>query len=1012
LQTIGAGGMGAVFLAEQQQPVRRTVALKVIKPGMDSGQVLARFEAERQALALMDHPNIARVLDAGTTDSGRPYFVMELVKGTPITKYCDEHRLTPRERLELFIPVCQAIQHAHQKGVIHRDVKPSNVLVAPYDGKPVVKVIDFGVAKAAGQRLTERTLVTGFGAVVGTLEYMSPEQAELNNQDIDTRSDVYSLGVLLYELLTGSTPLTKQRIKETPFPELLRLIREEEPPRPSTRLSATAEAPSIAANRGMEPAKLRGLVRGELDWIVMRALEKDRNRRYEAAAAFAADVQRYLHDEPVLACPPSAWYRFRKFARRNKTALALAFAALLVVAAVAGAVGWVVRDREARRSAAGHEAGAALRDARQLQDQGKWPEALEEAKRAEGPLAGFGGLEDLRQQARQIQADSGMVAKLDEARLQRAAFKDGHFDSSAAEVYYQAAFQSYGLDLATLDPDEAAARMRASVIREHLLAAVTDWYTIKPKTDKAGMERLRAIAVSLEDADDWRRRFRDLGSRGDRKGLEKLAAEPAILEQPPAALVSLAKALFKTGAQEAAIDLLKRAQRQHPGNLWLNHELACQLCFSRQPRPAEAIGHFRVVLALRPQSPGALNNLAIALFYNGQLPEAVAHYQRAIALQDDYADAHRNLGLALQRQGKWEEAIVEYGKAIERKPDSALAYCTLGGALRTMKRLDDAAAAYRKAIDLLEASPEPPGTLAAEALCNLGIVVQEQGEVPKAVEAYQKAIALNPDFAEAHYSLGIALGDLGKLAEAEASYRKTIAIKPDFAEAHCNLGGVLRRQQRFPESLAEYRRGHELGARRADWRYPSAQWVRDGEVLVALDEKLAAIQRGTAQPADAAERLTLAEFCVARKHLPVLAARFCTEAFAADPPLSSEKKAVHLYNAACAAALAGNGQGEDAAQLDEKERARWRRQALEWLQLALAVWTERAEKGTAAQRGAIFGRMQYWQRDADLAGIREETALARLADSERQAWRKFWADVEALRSRLKPKGKEPPPKNP
>jgi WD40 repeat protein/serine/threonine protein kinase len=349
VQAIGEGGMGTVWMAQQTQPVKRLVALKVIKPGMDSRQVLARFEAERQALALMDHPNIARVLDAQATPGGRPYFVMELVKGAPLTKYCDEHRLTPRQRLELFIPVCQAIQHAHQKGIIHRDIKPSNVLVALYDGKPVPKVIDFGIAKATGQQLTDRTLVTGFGNVVGTLEYMSPEQAEVNQLDIDTRSDIYSLGVLLYELLTGTTPLEKKRLAKAAMLEVLRMIREVEPPRPSTRLSESKESlPSISAQRQLEPAKLTKLVRGELDWIVMKALEKDRNRRYETANGFALDIQRYLADEPVQAAPPSAWYRFRKFALRNKVALTAgaAVAAALVLAVMVLAVSVVLVRQE------------------------------------------------------------------------------------------------------------------------------------------------------------------------------------------------------------------------------------------------------------------------------------------------------------------------------------------------------------------------------------------------------------------------------------------------------------------------------------------------------------------------------------------------------------------------------------------------------------------------------------------------------------------------------------------
>ncbi len=336
LQQIGEGGMGIVWMAEQTEPVRRTVALKVIKAGMDSAQVIARFEAERQALALMDHPNIAKVLDAGATDTGRPYFVMELVRGMPITKYCDDHRLTIRQRLELFVPVCQALQHAHQKGIIHRDIKPSNVLIAPYDSKPVVKVIDFGVAKATGQRLTERTMFTEFGAVVGTLEYMSPEQAELNNQDIDTRSDIYSLGVLLYELLTGTTPLNMRQLRGTAFAAILMLIQEEEPPKPSTRLSESKETlPAMSAQRQTDPAKLAKLMRGELDWIVMRALEKNRNQRYETANSLARDIERYLNEETVEACPPSARYRLRKFGHKHRAALltAAALIGLLVLGA-------------------------------------------------------------------------------------------------------------------------------------------------------------------------------------------------------------------------------------------------------------------------------------------------------------------------------------------------------------------------------------------------------------------------------------------------------------------------------------------------------------------------------------------------------------------------------------------------------------------------------------------------------------------------------------------------------
>src|SRR5262245_37002945 len=338
LEPIGEGGFGVVFMAEQTRPVRRKVALKLLKPGMDTRQVVARFEAERQALALMDHPNIARVLDGGATDSGRPYCVMELVKGLPITEFCDRNRLTPRQRLELFIPVCQAVQHAHQKGIVHRDLKPSNVLVTVHDTVPVVKVIDFGVAKAVGQELTDKTLFTGFAQMVGTPLYMSPEQAGQSGLDVDTRSDIYSLGVLLYELLTGTTPLDKDRFRAAGYDEIRRIIREEEPPRPSTRISTLGPAAAtVSARRQTEPRQLQAVIAGELDWIVMKCLEKDRNRRYETAASLAADVRRFLSDEPVQACPPSAWYRFGKFTRRNRREVLAAGVA--AVAGVAGVVG-------------------------------------------------------------------------------------------------------------------------------------------------------------------------------------------------------------------------------------------------------------------------------------------------------------------------------------------------------------------------------------------------------------------------------------------------------------------------------------------------------------------------------------------------------------------------------------------------------------------------------------------------------------------------------------------------
>ena len=359
---LGEGGMGEVYEAEQQEPVRRKVALKLIKWGMDTREVVARFEAERQALAMMDHPSIARVYDAGATDQGRPYFAMELVKGIPITDYCDKQKLRTKKRLELFALVCEGVQHAHQKGIIHRDIKPSNVLVMIQDDKPVPKIIDFGVAKATEQRLTEKSVFTELGQMIGTPEYMSPEQAEMTGLDIDTRTDVYSLGVLLYELLSGALPFEPRDLRKAGYDEIRRKIREDEPPRPSTRISSLGDAATTAAsNRATAPGVLMRRLRGDLDWISMKALEKDRTRRYGSAADLAADIARHLQSEPVLAGPPSTVYKMKKFVNRHRfgvTAAGIVLAALLlgVVGTTVGMVRAVAAEGQARMEARRAEA--------------------------------------------------------------------------------------------------------------------------------------------------------------------------------------------------------------------------------------------------------------------------------------------------------------------------------------------------------------------------------------------------------------------------------------------------------------------------------------------------------------------------------------------------------------------------------------------------------------------------------------------------------------------------------
>jgi serine/threonine protein kinase/tetratricopeptide (TPR) repeat protein len=741
LEQIGEGGMGLVFMARQQEPVKRNVALKVVKPGMDSRQVIARFEAERQALALMDHLNIARVLDAGSTESGRPYFVMDLVKGIPITDYCDRERLSIRERLDLFIPVCQAVQHAHQKGVIHRDIKPSNVLVTLHDGTPVPKVIDFGVAKAIHRELTQETLVTGFAQVIGTPLYMSPEQVAMSGLDVDTRADIYSLGVLLYELLTGTTPVERQRLREAAYDDIRRIICAEEPTRPSAKVSTLGkEAAPVFENRRSDPKRLSALIHGDLDWIVMKALEKDRTRRYETANDLASDIRRHLNNEPVAARPPSALYRLTKFARRNKTALLTAAAVALALV-----VGLVISTRQAVR---------ATRAERLAQEESQ--RSRTEAGRANAVV-------------------SLLLAMLDSANPDDAKGTDYTVRELLDEF-------SRGLDGQLEDQPEVEATIRATIGNAYRRLALPE--QAEPHL-KAALDLRRRVfgdehemvAKSLLDYafNLWER---------DRKSAEAVALARDALAiyrrqggQTEQMIVALRHLLLFLGSQNrnaeaeaAGKEALAIAEQlhieEHPDVAIILHNLAQIKTAQGDYVQAESLGrkalamHRKVHGNEHPETAWALMALANALWFLGEIDEAETLYREALPIFNrQFGESYRGADAALRG----------LAAVLTAKGDYA-----------------GAESVWQEALTVRRERFGPEHLSVAIALRAIALVLESKGDDPAAEPYYHEAIAIlqkSPGDVRGQIELAgtlVACGDLlhrtGRLGDAKQHYQQAIAV--------------------------------------------------------------------------------------------------------------------------------------------------------------------------------------------------------------------------------------------
>jgi serine/threonine-protein kinase len=1320
---LGRGGMGDVFWVHDAH-LGRDLALKVLRPEYRGRpQLVRRFLMEARAHSRLQHPGFAPVHDQATAGDGRPYFTMKLVRGRTLADRLQE-RTDPARELPRFVAVfeqvCQAMAYAHAQGVIHRDLKPANVMVGEFGE---VQVMDLGLAKVLGPAAEGEAAPAGQekvapapgaavsvdggtqpGHVMGTPAYMPPEQARGEVEQVDRRSDVFGLGAILCEVLTGRPPFAGKGPEEV-----------------WARAQACDHAEALARLDGCgADAGLVRLCKGCLA-AGPAGRPGDAGEVARAVAAYQAGVQERLRRAELEKAAAEA----RAAGERKRRRLAVVLTAAVVALALGGSV-WGWQYAKNTRSAE-----ADLNEAARLLDAEMLPAYAEALERAEGRLGG-GGPAELRRRAEELRDLLGVVRRLEQARLAQASgVREGIFDWARADEAYAKEFARYGLEGDDPDVEEVARRISASPIKGLLMAALDDWFS---SSLRPGRQKLLLAVAARVDTDPWRNRLRNAVARGDKAEVLQLAKEAEPERLPPSTLLMLGGALGRVGAEEA-VRVLEVGQPYHPGDFWVNHNLAWWLLKQKPSRPGEAAGYLRAALATRPDSPGAHvnlgfaledqgrrkeaeveyrealrlkpdypeahNNLGSALWGQGRWKEAEAEFREALRLKPDYSEAHNNLGLALSRQGKPKEAEAEYREALRLKPDGPMAHYNLGlalwdqgkpkeaeaelrealrlkpdlpdahnglgealwgqgrlteaeaeyreairlkpdypeahnnlgnallrqgkpkeaeagfrealrlkpdypeahnglgNALWGQGRLTEAEAEYREAIRLKPDYPEahnnlgnalsrqgklkeaeaeyrealrlkPDGPMAhynlgntlwdqgkpkeaeaelgealrlkpdlpeahnglgkalwdqgkpkeaeakfrealrlkpdypeahnglglalwgqgrlteaeaehhealrlkpdypeahnglgnalsrqgkpkeaeaefrealrlkpdyPEAHNNLGLALSRQGK-PKEAEAelrealrlkpdllmahynlgdalrsqgnlqgaeaeYREALRLKPDLPEAHYSLGLVLRTQGKLREAVAEYREALRLKPDLPEAHCNLGHLLRRQGYFEEALASLRRGHELGSKQPGWRYPSAEWVRQAERLAALDRKLAAILKGQGQPADAAERLALARFCQQHKNLPRAAARFYADAFAAEPKLAAEPPSGHRYNAACNAALAAAGQGEDAMNLADEERTRLRQQALDWLRADLTAWTKVLDKGPPQARQVVAQTLQHWQKDTDLAGLRDKAALDKLPAAERDAWQRLWADVDALLKRAQQK---------
>jgi serine/threonine-protein kinase len=1069
--------MGAV-LRGHDPGLRREVALKVLLERHSSEPgVAGRFVEEAQIAGQLQHPSVVPVYELGSFEDGRPYFAMKLVKGRTLAALLKERSSPADERphfLKVFEQVCQAVAYAHSKGVIHRDLKPANVMVGAFGE---VQVMDWGLAKVLGGPVESqpeegpggtvvRTVRSGSsagesrpGSVMGTPAYMPPEQALGETDRLDRRCDVFGLGAVLCEILTGRPPYDA--------PEGHSALRQ-------AMRADLADAFARLAACGAD---------GELVALAKRCLAAEPADRPADAGEVAAATSAYLAsvEERLRQAErerTAAEVKAREERKRRKLVAGLA-AALLLLLAGAGSAAWWFQQRQQTADAATNQGIAEARllfeqaRAAPLTEYAKFAQALAAARKAEQMANTGSASRGVRDRAAELVAeftaekeaadrDRNLLTHLLDVRGPHEGPKFQTDDKGlmvqlaepSADEQFAAAFKEWGLDVDATPVQEAAARLqgRPQAVVIEVVAALDEWASERRRArkPKESWERLADLATKLDDAPDPRRReLRVILSRGnlpteralgglsraflpfaalgdlvpgqDRNRLRQLARETDVASEPILALLTMVRGLRVAGDDALAEHLLRKAVQARPTEVVLHDALGKLLEDHRPPRWREAVECYVAVRTIRPELGVSLANALVrsgrideghalfeqlakkkanpwvyfewgyALAEQKHNREAEAAYREAIRLKPDYARAHSNLGYVLSDQGRFKEAEAACREAIRLQPDDPAAHSDLGAVLNKQGRPKEAEAACREAIRL-----KPDYALAHH---NLGATLSDQGRPKEAEAACHEAIRLQPDYASAHYNLGYALRDQGRPKEAEAAYREAIRLKPDYALAHSNLGNALHAQGRFREAATAFQKVLQMAAPGSAMEKAARRQATSCERLIELESKLPAILRGEAEPANAVEGLTLADLCrQPYKRLHAAAFRFAADAFATDPKLAADLQRQHRYNAACSAALAAAGQGEDARLLPDKVAFRLRRQALDWLKDDLAAYAKVAEPDQPAVKQAVHQRLQHWQQDPDFASIRDPEALARLPEAERQAWQQLWTDVATTKA--------------